>query len=392
MINSKTIISALALSALAASAPTLGRSFSVSQVPINVSRVHPAVEYARVYIKHGVPIPHHVALAARTPHADSVVADPYLYDIVYLSPIKVGRDMLLVTFDTSTSDLWVKTKFSPSAGTRVYNQTSGTLLPFHHWQVRYPDTSILGGDVYKDVVRVGQVASFEQAVETLLYLHTPSSVFREVVDGVLGLAFSSLNTVQPTKQRTFYDNIKPMLSNPVFAACLKHNTPGFFDFGFIYHARHMTRIYYKLVDSSQGYWNITCDGFMIGRAASFNPFHAVVDTGSSLLLLRQSIIAQYYGNITSAYYSQEHAGWVFNCNDVIPSFSIILDLYNATIPGDYIKYVQLNGTLCYGGLQVSPSNDFGVLGAVFLKTQYVIFDSRPGKHPRVGFSKQRTSI
>lgn len=109
MINSKTIISALALSALAASAPTLGRSFSVSQVPINVSRVHPAVEYARVYIKHGVPIPHHVALAARTPHADSVVADPYLHDIVYLSPIKVGRDMLLVTFDTSTSDLYIFT-------------------------------------------------------------------------------------------------------------------------------------------------------------------------------------------------------------------------------------------------------------------------------------------
>ncbi|QGA19272.1 hypothetical protein EYB26_006961 [Talaromyces marneffei] len=395
MINLKIVISALALSALAASAPTLGRSFSINQVPINVSRVHPAAEYARVYLRHGVNVPHHVALAARSPHADSVPAYPYPHDVLYRSPVKVGNDILLLALDTSSADLWVKTKFSPRAGTHVYDQSTGTLLPYHHWQIRYSDGGIAGGDVYKDIVKIGDITSYEQGVETLLYLHTSHSLLTDGLDGVVGLAFPSLNTVLPTPQGTFYENVKLNLLTPVFAASLKHHAPGSFDFGFIDHTKHTGGILYKHVDPTRGYWNISCDGYAIGGGAiTFDePFYAVIDTTGSLVLLKESIVNMYYVNIRSAFYSLEHGGWIFDCHDLIPSFSVRLGNYKITIPGPYLKYTEIPGTpLCYGGLQKSPHDDYGILGVMLLKTQYVIFDARSGRPPRVGFSKQRPPV
>lgn len=108
--NSKTIICALALLALAASTSTFSNRFSINQVPINISRVHPAAIYARAHTKYGVHIPDYITLAARSGNpdvADSVFANPYLTDVTYLSPIKVGNDELLVSFDTGSSDLYI---------------------------------------------------------------------------------------------------------------------------------------------------------------------------------------------------------------------------------------------------------------------------------------------
>lgn len=44
------------------------------------------------------------------------------------------------------------------------------------------------------------------------------------IDGLLGLAFSSLNTVSPTPQKTFFDNAKASLDSSVFTADLGYHS------------------------------------------------------------------------------------------------------------------------------------------------------------------------
>ncbi|EEA25090.1 hypothetical protein TMatcc_006691 [Talaromyces marneffei ATCC 18224] len=390
MVNHKTIVSALALLALATSAPTLGSSFSINQVPINVSCVHPAAKYAWAYTKYGVNIPDYLTLAARSGNpgqAGSVTADPCFNDAAYLSLIRVGNNELLVDLDTGSSDMWVKIRQTPTAGPRTYDPITGVELPNHYWHIKYGDGSTAGGRVYKDKIQVSNVTYPHQAIEVADYLTSQKIIFRDVLDGVMGLAFPRLNTVQPTPQNTFYENVKESLDIPVFAAYLKHRAAGTFDFGYIDSQKYTGEIIYKAVDPIQGFWNVTLDGFSIGFYTAFIDFQAVVDTGSSLLLFDDWMVSMYYTYVATAYYSYQHGGWVFDCKENIPPFTIIIGQHDVVIPPEYIKYAVISGTVCYGGIQPTP-HDYNILGDIFLKTLYVIFDNGTPESPRLGFAKQ----
>lgn len=98
------------------------------------------------------------------------------------------------------------------------------------WSLRYGDGSQAGGVVYADTVKIGSATATSQAVEAATSV---SSQFLADTsnDGLLGLAFSSINTVRPNAQSTFFDTVKSSLAQPLFTVDLKKGEAGSFDFG-----------------------------------------------------------------------------------------------------------------------------------------------------------------
>src|ERR1700760_2686271 len=76
----------------------------------------------------------------------------------------------------------------------------------------------------------GQVTATSQAVEAATSI---SSAFVSDTDndGLVGLAFSSINTVSPKPVNTFFDTVKSSLDQAVFCADLKKGEAGSYDFG-----------------------------------------------------------------------------------------------------------------------------------------------------------------
>ena len=115
-----------------------------------------------------------------------------------------------------------ETPASQSTGHPRYNPaTSGKKISGATWSIQYQDGSGASGDVYADKVVVGPVTATSQAVEAATQV---SAQFTQDTDndGLLGLAFSSINTVSPKAQKTFFDNAKSSLAQPLFTADLKH--------------------------------------------------------------------------------------------------------------------------------------------------------------------------
>ncbi|EED16180.1 aspartic endopeptidase Pep1/aspergillopepsin F [Talaromyces stipitatus ATCC 10500] len=386
MVNSKTVVSALALSALAAAAPAPSSttSFSINQVAVKKPAIHPAVKYAKALAKYHAEIPSNVASAAASAQSGSATNKPTADDEEYVTPITAGSSTLHLDFDTGSADLWTYSASTRGVGSHsTYDTSTGKKVSGASWQISYGDGSSASGVVYKDKVVVGGVTASSQAVEVATQV---SSEFSQDTsnDGLLGLAFSSINTVSPTPQKTFYDNVKSSLAKPVFAVTLKHQAPGTYDFGFIDKSKYKGSLAYTNVDNSQGFWQFTADGYSIGGSGGGSSFSAIADTGTTLVLLDDSIVDEYYSQVQGAQNDSSQGGYVFDCSADLPDFGVQIGDYTAVIPGKYINYAS-TGSTCFGGIQSNSGIGFSILGDVFLKSQYVVFD---GDNLQLGFAAQ----
>ncbi|KAJ6044027.1 type I transmembrane sorting receptor [Penicillium canescens] len=386
-------VAILSVSTLTAAVPLSARaekkSFSVNQVKVTPTKTtNPAAHYAKVLHKYGAEVPDHVLAAAAA--TGSVTTTPTEYDEEYLTPIDIGGTTMNLDIDTGSSDLWVFSNGLPSsetAGHAVYIPSADAeLLSGYTWDISYGDGSSASGDVYLDYVNVGGVTATSQAVEAA---ETISSEFeQDASDGLMGLAFSSINTVQPVSQLTFFANIQSSLASPLFCADLKYEAPGVYDFGFIDSSKYTGSITYTSVDNSEGYWGFTASGYAIGSGSTVSTsISGIADTGTTLLLLSSSIVNKYYAKVSGATNSNTYGGWVFPCSATLPTFTTVINGYKAVIPAKYLNYapVTTGSSTCFGSIQVDTGIGFAIFGDIFLKSQYVVFDA---SGPQLGFAAQ----
>ncbi|KAH7303680.1 aspartic peptidase domain-containing protein [Stachybotrys elegans] len=177
-------------------------------------------------------------------------------DEAYDAPVSIGTPAqpLNLDFDTGSSDLWVfssSTPFSERNGQNIYTPSESSTakkLSGESWKISYGDGSSSSGFAFSDVVTIGGLTATGQAVEAASRV-SQSFTSESATDGLVGLAFSSINTVRPNQQTTFFDTVKPSLASPVFTADLKHQAPGTYNFGFIDTSAFTGSITYTSVDN-----------------------------------------------------------------------------------------------------------------------------------------------
>lgn len=363
-----------------------------------------ALSVKKTYLKYGKPVPDWLEEAVANITAEfglegratgSASATPIdSFDDAYITPVQIGTpaQTLNLDFDTGSSDLWVFSSSTPSSqvnGQTVYNPSKSStskLLSGASWSITYGDGSSSSGKVYTDKVTVGGLSVASQAVEIAT---TVSSSFtsESETDGLLGLAFSSLNTVSPTQQKTFFDNAKSSLDSPLFTADLKYHTAGTYNFGFIDDSAHTGSITYTAVSTSQGFWEWKSTGYAVGSNTFVSTtIDGIADTGTTLLYLPASIVSAYYKQISGSQNSNSAGGYIFPCSATPPSFTFGVGSARITIPGKVINYGQVStgSSSCFGGIQSSAGIGINIFGDVALKAALVVFDG--SSTPRLGFA------
>lgn len=240
--------------------------------------------------------------------------------------------------------------------------------------------------MYKDRVAIGNAYVNGMSVESATAV---SSQFTGDAYswGLLGLAMSGGNTVKPTQQLTFMDSIKPSMAAAVFTANLKHGIPGNYNFGYVNAAEHTGAIQYSYVDGTSAYWRFVPTGYRVGGGAyAAAPWAAIADTGTTLLLLPESIASAYWAEVAGSYYDAAWAAVLFPCSSALPDFTFGIGNYRGLVPARYINYGSVDGTLCYGGIQSQGSIGFSIFGDIALKAQFVVFDLT---YKRVGFANKK---
>ncbi|KAL2129386.1 hypothetical protein VTI74DRAFT_7882 [Chaetomium olivicolor] len=386
--------------------PLARRSVSVDLTPNpDYSPNGPAV-YARALQKWGAEVPRSLtkSLAAMRSAVGEVAAFSVRNDREYLSRVGFGTPLqwLDMDLDTGSSDVWVySSEMRKSvAGDRpvwvIEDSETAKKVGNATWTIAYGDGSRAWGNVYTDTLCLGTItlanATIESAVSASLSL-----TFDLDLDGIFGLAYNLPSQTFP-QQPTVLSQLLPHLAAPLFTADLRwHSAQGAYTFGYIDRSRHNpdTPILYTPLVPNATFWQVPFTGVHVGGDEKWYlaNFSGIVDTGTSLLLLSRDIATLYYGAVPGAQQNWTVGGlWTYPCDNggrgALPDFEIGFGSgFVATIPGRYMNYTMMpdDPDTCMGGLQEWEYESFGILGDVFLKAVYAVFDVGNG---RVGFGEK----
>ncbi len=223
------------------------------------------------------------------------------------------------------------------------------------------------------------------------------------LDGIFGLSYALPSLTTPL-QPTILSALIPRLEEPLFTVDLHHHsskTRSSYTFGEIpasHHTGH-TPLHYTRLSADAQYWDFPYRGIHVEGQEEWyiNPmFHAIADTGTTLLLLSRPTAELYYSSVDGAVRNYTLGGiWMFPCHGTrLPNFEIglVADIGGVeeavvAVPGRYMNYTGIDdGTgMCMGGLQEWGYDEFGIFGDVFLKAVYAVFDVGGG---RIGFAQK----
>lgn len=334
--------------------------------------------------------------------AGEVSADDQQNDSMYLCPVTIGTPgkTLMLDFDTGSSDLWVWSSELPSSiksqGTshNIYDPTQSSTYKIQKglsWKISYGDSSSASGTVGIDNVTIGGLTIKNQAVE--LANKMSDQFVQGAGDGLLGLAWGSINTVTPTPAQTPVENMITQEDIPktaeLFTAKLGSwrdaNEPdkgaSFYTFGTIDAATVKAsgqEIAYTPIDNSQGFWmfqseSATVNGTTIDQSGNT----AIADTGTTLALVADATCKAIYDAIPGATYDSTQQGYIFPSNttaDKLPVVTFAVGDTQFTVQKEDLGFADAGNGMVYGGIQSRGTMTFDILGDTFLKSIYAIFD------------------
>jgi hypothetical protein len=339
-----------------------------------------------------------------------VSASPTQNDAEFLSPVSVGGQTIVMDFDTGSSDMWVfNTQLSSQSqsGHTTFDPTKSSTfqsLDGATFNISYGDGSFAEGPVGLDTVDIGGATVTQQAIG-LPTLVADSFVSDVSSNGLVGLAFSALNTVQPQQQKTFFANVVNDLEQPVFTANLKHGVAGAYEFGNIDDTQFTGSLTQVPVDSSQGFWEFATTQIAVGseqvQTVQGGSGTAIADTGTSLLIVDDAVVDAYYTQVDGAQNSASAGGVIFPCTSTLPSLSLAVgDSYMAVIDGSLLNFSDAGtdqetgenceffysvplwpastdtfSTVCFGAVQSNAGAGIQIFGDIFFKSQFVAFDA-----------------
>ncbi|KAF8314874.1 aspartic peptidase domain-containing protein [Cantharellus anzutake] len=308
-------------------------------------------------------------------------------DLEYVVPVVVGTpgQIVRLDFDTGSSDLWVwSTHLHASTSNlkshRVYDprkSSTARSMPGMTWKISYGDGSNASGIVYSDVLTFNKLTVPNQAIEAADRL-SPTFLSENGSDGLLGLAFPILNTIKPHPQKTPVQHLieQKIISQPIFCAKLvKGGSGSYYTFGYIPQnvVDRNRRITYVDVDSSHGFWEFPCPQLRVGQhTVNQRPGNtAIADTGTTLILLEDSVLDDIYGQIRGA--RTDRSGWVLPSNAHCPDVSFSIGGNFFSISGEDLKFADSGNGMSFGAIQSRGSNRQDILGDVSVIVKYLVW-------------------
>nr|XP_031536138.1 chymosin [Vicugna pacos] len=309
-------------------------------------------------------------------------------DSQYFGKIYIGTppQEFTVVFDTGSSDLWVPSiycrsnvcknhhRFDPRKSSTFRNL--GKPLSIHY------GTGSMEGFLGYDTVTVSNIVDPNQTVG--LSTEQPGEVFTySEFDGILGLAYPSLASEYSVP---VFDNMmdRHLVAQDLFSVYMDRNGQGsMLTLGAIDPSYYTGSLHWVPVTVQQ-YWQFTVDSVTINgvAVACVGGCQAILDTGTSVLFGPSSDILKIQKAIGAT--ENRYGEFDVNCGSLRSMPTVVFEINGRDYPLSPSAYTSKDQGFCTSGFQGDNNSELWILGDVFIREYYSVFDRA---NNRVGLAK-----
>ncbi|XP_032737152.1 chymosin-like [Lontra canadensis] len=299
-------------------------------------------------------------------------------DCQYFGKIYIGTppQEFTVVFDTGSSDLWVPSVYCKSYACQSHHRfdpaKSSTFQNLNEpLSIQY-GTGSMQGFLGLDTVTVSNIVDPQQTVG--LSTKEPGNVFTySEFDGILGLAYPTLASEYSVP---VFDNMmqKHLVARDLFSVYLSRNGQGsMLTLGAIDPSYYTGSLHWVPV-TVQEYWQFTVDRVTVNGVvvACDGGCQAILDTGTSMLVGPSSDIL----NIQTAIGATQDQYGVFdiNCGSLNSMPDVVFEIHGQKYPLPPSAYTNTDMGFCSSGFQGESDSQLWILGDVFIREYYSVFD------------------
>ncbi|QNP97599.1 YALIA101S07e04588g1_1 [Yarrowia lipolytica] len=316
-------------------------------------------------------------------------------DVSYYVNTQLGSSQAeyRMVLDTGSYYMWVYSENCTSTACMKRNRfgvdNSTTIKPTDHtYSISYTSGDI-DGDIVVDNMTLGATTSRTQFGTAN---QADPSFASFAIDGIMGLsAVDKSESNFPSLISVLKD--QGQIDQRVFGVSLGRtadNTDGALVLGDYDHAAVDGDISWADVQSGTALWKVSVDGAYVGGnqvdfGASRN---AIVDTGTTLLVMPPEDAMKFHGYIPNS--QTDGKNYAIPCDSTVSIEIEVAGTKWAISPKDYIGFKYTDGSgLCASNVQGLKTGNDGqqwILGAVFMKNVYTVFDM---DKKRVGFANKK---
>ncbi|KAJ6602795.1 acid protease [Mycena vulgaris] len=363
----------------------------LTAVERNTGRIHPAVTgfQGGFTATSNNPAPPKLTSTSKRATASEPLTDAE--DSLWFGTITVGTppQTLTVDFDTGSSDTFLPavgcdstcdghTLYNPAASSTAVNTTDPFFLQFGAGNAT--------GFIFTDTVKVAGVTAQAQAVGASNHYSVEFEVDEFPPDGLVGMAFPALSVFgdDPLFTTLAAQGTVP----PVFGVKLAETGSELFLGGV--DTAQFTGAFRNVSLIEEDFYALALQALDVNSrtVATANGVVAIVDTGTTLLIGDPQGVEILYSAIPGAKDASAIIGdgfFTVPCN-AIPTAGIVLGNQLFNVAPAIFNLGILEGNDCVGGVVSSEGIPFWVLGDIFLRNFYTVFDQG---NSRVGFATPR---
>ncbi|KAJ8509332.1 hypothetical protein ONZ45_g8504 [Pleurotus djamor] len=320
-----------------------------------------------------------------------------VHDLIYLANVTIGGNDYPVQLDTGSSDLWIRGPSSPLPNSQLvtpsieYNLTYGIGWAFGH--VAYADVVFANIEVKK------------QAYLDIVRAQNPALSYG--ADGILGLGFTSLSTVDALVNRSGQDTGRSLLYNlfednpsePNFIAfALQRSTHDESDVEGSFSIGEYEPDFAHVADrpaiptfppSHPKRWNVLLDALLFPdrtvipnstvNGAPGGKAVILLDSGTSYTYAPKAICDELYANIPGAQYDSRMGQWNIPCDAEVNIALQIAGQVFPLHPLDVVPHGLADPTSCVGSfipqtVSVGAGEFDWLVGDNVLRSIYSVYD------------------